>query len=76
MLVCNRLCRLAKVLCVFNSFFIKSSFLDYAGLRVKALLHLYNMKIKALGHGLEPNIAHALVLLFPYCMCGSALTSI
>ena len=34
MLVCNRLCRLAKVLCVFNSFFIKSSFLDYAGLRV------------------------------------------
>ena len=31
---------------------------------VKALLRLYNMKIKALGHGLEPNIAHALVLLF------------
>ena len=35
MLVCILLCRLMKVLCIFNSFFIKSSFLDYAGLRVK-----------------------------------------
>ena len=35
--VCTRLCKLAKVLCVFNSLFIKSSFLDYAGLRVNVV---------------------------------------
>ena len=41
MLVYNCLCKLAKVLCVFNSFFIKSGFLDYAGLRVKIILISY-----------------------------------
>ena len=58
MLVCSRLCKLAKVLCTFNSFFIKSSFLDYAGLRVKASLILLNKGNITEGKSLMLKKAH------------------